>query len=144
VVALRNENRWGGRKLERRLRDLGDPVVPTAGTMTRILHRHSLIVPEASLAARPWTRFEHEQSNDLWQMDFKGWIELVDGRRCSPLTVLDDHSRCRARRLRTDRRAGGCASRSVVTGCRCASMPTMARRGEVLPSQDNSPRWVSG
>jgi transposase InsO family protein len=93
VVSLRNEHRWGGRKLERRLRDLGERVVPTAGTVTRILHRHGLIVPEASQAATPWKRFEHEQPNDLWQMDFKGWIELVDGRRCSPLTVLDDHSR---------------------------------------------------
>lgn len=93
VVALRKEHRWGGRKLERRLRDLEEPVVPTAGTMTRILHRHGLITPEASLAATPWKRFEHEQPNDLWQMDFKGWIELADGRRCSPLTVLDDHSR---------------------------------------------------
>jgi len=93
VVSLRNEHRWGGRKLERRLRDLGEPVVPTAGTVTRIVHRHGLIVPEASVAATPWKRFEHEQPNDLWQMDFKGWIELNDGRRCSPLTVLDDHSR---------------------------------------------------
>jgi transposase InsO family protein len=93
VIALRSEHRWGGRKIERRLRDLGDPQVPSAGTMTRILHRHGLIVPEASQAATPWQRFEHEQPNDLWQMDFKGWIELTDGRRCSPLTVLDDHSR---------------------------------------------------
>ncbi|WP_310700330.1 IS481 family transposase [Paraburkholderia sp. USG1] len=93
VVSLRNEHRWGGRKLERRLRDLGEPVVPTAGTVTRIVHRHGLTVPEASVAATPWKRFEHEQPNDLWQMDFKGWIELNDGRRCSPLTVLDDHSR---------------------------------------------------
>lgn len=93
VLALRQEHVWGGRKIERRLHDLGDPVVPTASTVTRILHRHGLIMPQASQAATRWQRFEHEQPNDLWQMDFKGWIELIDGRRCSPLTVLDDHSR---------------------------------------------------
>ena len=93
VVALRREHVWGGRKIERRLHDLGDVVVPTSSTVTRILHRHSLIMPQASVAATRWQRFEHEQPNDLWQMDFKGWIELVDARRCSPLTVPDDHSR---------------------------------------------------
>ena len=93
VIALRREHVWGGRKIERRLHDLGDLVVPTASTVTRILHRHNLITPQASEAAARWQRFEHEQPNDLWQMDFKGWIELLDGRRCSPLTVLDDHSR---------------------------------------------------
>lgn len=93
VIALRGEHVWGGRKIERRLHDLGEPVVPTASTVTRILHRHSLITPQASEAATRWQRFEHEQPNDLWQMDFKGWFELVDGRHCSPLTVLDDHSR---------------------------------------------------
>ena len=36
---------------------------------------------------------EHEHPNDLWQMDFKGYIELDSGRRCLPFTVLDDHSR---------------------------------------------------
>ena len=40
-----------------------------------------------------WTRFEHPQPNDLWQMDFKGHVGLADGRRLNPLTVLDDHSR---------------------------------------------------
>jgi transposase InsO family protein len=93
VIALRSEHVWGGRKIERRLHDLGDPVVPTASTVTRILHRHSLITPQASELATHWQRFEHEQPNDLWQMDFKGWFELIDGRHCSPLTVLDDHSR---------------------------------------------------
>ena len=37
-------------------------------------------------------RFEHELPNALWQADFKGHFETLKG-RCSPLTVLDDHSR---------------------------------------------------
>lgn len=33
-----------------------------------------------------------ELPNALWQADFKGHFETLKG-RCSPLTVLDDHSR---------------------------------------------------
>jgi hypothetical protein len=41
---------------------------------------------------KAWQRFEHEFPNALWQADFKGHFETLQG-RCSPLTVLDDHSR---------------------------------------------------
>ena len=40
-----------------------------------------------------FTKFEHENPNDLWQMDFKGLYPLEDKSRCHPLTILDDHSR---------------------------------------------------
>ena len=94
VVALRQEQpAWGGRKIRRRLQDLGYRDVPAASTVTDILHRHGLITPEASARAQPWQRFEHAEPNHLWQMDFKGWFVLRNGRHCSPLTVLDDHSR---------------------------------------------------
>jgi transposase InsO family protein len=71
---------------------LGESAVPSASTITAILHRHGLITPEASEAATPWRRFEHEAPNDLWQMDFKGPARLRRG-TCHPLTILDDHSR---------------------------------------------------
>ncbi|MGF6661527.1 transposase InsO family protein [Paraburkholderia atlantica] len=94
VVELRQAHpAWGGRKISRRLRDQGHMDVPAPSTVTGILHRHGLIEDAASAAATPWQRFEHAQPNELWQMDFKGWFALQDGRRCSPLTVLDDHSR---------------------------------------------------
>jgi transposase InsO family protein len=51
-----------------------------------------LISVQASEAATPWQRFEHEAPNALWQIDFKGHFETLAG-RCHPLTVLDDHSR---------------------------------------------------
>jgi transposase InsO family protein len=38
-------------------------------------------------------RFEKEAPNLLWQMDFKGWVPLLNQVRCHPLTILDDHSR---------------------------------------------------
>jgi len=83
---------WGGRKLRRRLLDLGQVKVPSPSTITSILQRHHLLTNEAALQHKPWTRFEHPQPNDLWQMDFKGDFALGRG-RCYPLTVIDDHSR---------------------------------------------------
>ena len=82
---------WGGRKIARRLQDLGlQSVAPS--TVTAILNRHGLISAQASAAATPWQRFEHEQPNALWQIDFKGYVDTPVG-RCHPLTLLDDHSR---------------------------------------------------
>jgi transposase InsO family protein len=93
VVALRQQHpAWGGRKIARRLGDLGHVHVPPASTVTAILHRHGLITPEASLCAQPWQRFEHEAPNALWQIDFKGDFDTAAS-RCYPLTLLDDHSR---------------------------------------------------
>jgi transposase InsO family protein len=83
---------WGGRKLRRRLLDLGHAQVPSASTITDVLRRHGLIDPAASARHTPVRRFEHAAPNDLWQMDFKGEFATGQG-LCYPLTVLDDHSR---------------------------------------------------
>ena len=92
VLALRREHpAWGGRKIARRLMDLGQARVAPS-TVTHILHRHGLISPAASDAARPWQRFEHDAPNSLWQIDFKGHFPTLAG-RCQALTLLDDHSR---------------------------------------------------
>jgi transposase InsO family protein len=94
VVELRQARpAWGAAKIARRMSDLGFDQTPSPSTVTRILHRHGLIAAESSTDASQWQRFEHEHPNDLWQMDFKGCIELDGGRRCLPFTVLDDHSR---------------------------------------------------
>ena len=93
VVALRREQpAWGGRKLRRRLQDLGHADVPAASTITAILRRHDLLPTDQPAGPTPWQRFEAEAPNRLWQMDFKGHFPLDQG-RCHPLTVLDDHSR---------------------------------------------------
>jgi transposase InsO family protein len=93
VLGVRSQHpAWGGRKIARRLKDTDQPA-PSPSTVTRILHRHGCISAAASEAATPWQRFEHAAPNDLWQMDFKGHIGLSCGRRCHPLTILDDHSR---------------------------------------------------
>jgi transposase InsO family protein len=81
---------WGGRKISRRLHDQG-LVSVAPSTVNSILHRYGLIAPAAP-EDKAWQRFEHELPNALWQADFKGHFETLKG-RCSPLTVLDDHSR---------------------------------------------------
>lgn len=94
VVELRLKHpAWGGRTLRKRLQTLGHSDVPSASSITRILHRHGLICPKDSFERQPHKPFERALPNDLWQIDFKGDFGLTCGERCYPLTILDDHSR---------------------------------------------------
>jgi len=89
VAALRRGRPdWGARKLAVLL--ARDGVTLPAGTVHRILIRRGLVRAEDRHPQAPG-RFEREQPNQLWQMDFKspkGWDQPV-----GPLSVLDDHSR---------------------------------------------------
>jgi transposase InsO family protein len=94
VLAVRSEHpAWGGRKIRKVLERSGlSP--PSASTITEILRRAGVLIGPGAGRARDWVRFEHAEPNDLWQMDFKGHFAMGGpGRRCHPLTVLDDHSR---------------------------------------------------
>ena len=70
-----------------------DTPPPVASTITAILRRHGQLDGPRTGQPRAWQRFEHPAPNDLWPRDFQGHFPLADGRRCHPLTVLDDHSR---------------------------------------------------
>jgi transposase InsO family protein len=91
VIALREETTWGGRKLRRRLQDLGHTPVPAASTCTAILRRADLLKKDQP--GGRLQRFERQLPNELWQMDHKGDFATQSGQRCHALTVLDDHSR---------------------------------------------------
>jgi hypothetical protein len=92
VLALRERHPvWGGRKIARRLRDLGHGGVPHPSTITHILKRHGVLAPRRAGEGARYRRFEHPVPNALWQMDFKGDFALRSG-RCHALTVLDDHA----------------------------------------------------
>lgn len=95
VQARQKHPAWGGRKLRRLLLNGGrDPSgVPSASTIGQILKRRGLIDADESDKHRAFVRFQKGQPNELWQMDFKGHVGMLDGGRCHPLTVLDDHSR---------------------------------------------------
>lgn len=88
----KDHSTWGGRKIRARLLAKGFDIVPAASTITDILRRNGKIAPEESDKHRSWKRFEYEEPNELWQIDFKGHFPLSNG-RCHPLTILDDHSR---------------------------------------------------
>jgi transposase InsO family protein len=93
VLSIRTEHpAWGGRKIARRLKDLGHEGVPAPSTVTAILKRHGVEVGRFGGGSSAFTRFERARPNELWQMDFKGHVALQAG-RLHPLTVLDDHSR---------------------------------------------------
>ena len=86
-------SRWGGVKIKEYLCTQGVEHVPSKTTIDNILKRHGRICPQESEKHKPFIRFEHENPNDLWQMDFKGHFATGDGVRCHPFTLLDDHSR---------------------------------------------------
>jgi transposase InsO family protein len=93
VLAVRTAHpSWGPRKIRVLLERAQVSPLPATSTLSAILHRHGQISDAATLAHRPFVRFEHAAPNQLWQMDFKGHFALQSG-RCHPLTVLDDHSR---------------------------------------------------
>lgn len=82
---------WGGRKIAAVLRR-EQGASPSPSTVTAILRRHGVALSREA-GGRPYTRFEHDRPNALWQMDFKGHVALRRSGRLHPLTVLDDHSR---------------------------------------------------
>lgn len=137
VLSLRDAHpAWGGRKLRRRLQDLGHEALPSASTLTGILRRNGRLDALQSAKHTAWRRFEHDAPNLLWQMDFKGHFAAGAG-RCHPLTVLDDHSRY-ALRLEA------CANQQAVT---VQDKLTGAFRRYGIPERmtmDNGAPWGSG
>jgi len=90
VLAVRDQHGWGPRKIVAYLRNQNQPTVPTR-TAAAILQRHKRIAIEPAPEVAD-QRFERSQPNELWQVDFKGYVEVAR-KKVYPLTVLDDHSR---------------------------------------------------
>ncbi len=90
VVALRQAYGWGGEKLVELLAAEG--IVVAARTIDRIIAREGLTRADVAPAAAR-RRFTRTAPNELWQMDAKGHYPLGAGRRCHPLSIVDDHSR---------------------------------------------------
>lgn len=94
VLAVRQQHpAWGGRKIRACLARSDFGSLPAASTITAILRRHGQLNAAESAKHRAYQRFERDQPNELWQMDFKGYFPLMAGGDCHPLTVLDDCSR---------------------------------------------------
>lgn len=94
ILKTRDEHpAWGARKLHRYLKDKGYHSLPAVSTISDILKRNNRIDLEESPKHTAFKRFEMDSPNELWQMDFKGHFAMDNGKRCHPLTILDDHSR---------------------------------------------------
>jgi len=108
VEKRKKEPGIGAVKLKRMLENEGMEDVPSHSTINVVFKRNGLITAEASEAATAHKRFEHEEPNQMWQADFKGYFVLGDGVHCHPLSIVDDHSRyclC-ADAMTNERRAG--------------------------------------
>ena len=94
ILALRADNPgWGARTIHTVLSNAGYTNLPCVKTVNNILNRYGCISSEESLKRQPFTRFEKELCNQMWQTDFKGEFRMADSNYCYPLTILDDHSR---------------------------------------------------
>jgi transposase InsO family protein len=91
VLEVRDRFGWGPRKIVAYLRSQDRPVPPVR-TAAAILRRHHRIAPAPATVPEELQRFERPEPNQLWQLDFKGFVE-IGRRKVYPLTVLDDHSR---------------------------------------------------
>jgi transposase InsO family protein len=148
ILQLRDEHpAWGGRKLRRRLQDLGHQDVPAASTVSGILLRHGRISEEASRKSQAFIRFEKAAPNDLWGMDFKGHFPLSSGGRCHPLTILDDHSRYSIGLRALDNERGESVQTELTGVFRRYGLPAAMLMDNGPPWGDThcegSPSWLS-
>jgi transposase InsO family protein len=104
ILAVRDAHHWGAAKIHAYLATRGVRL-PSERTVHAILVRNDRLKPPE--ADPPTQRFERTRPNELWQLDFKGPVE-VQRQKAYPLTILDDHSRyllrlvpCRDLRLTT-------------------------------------------
>jgi transposase InsO family protein len=135
IVAARQAHPvWGPRKLKA---VYDDGHWPALSTIAAVLRRHGCIHPSASAQHRPMLRFEHPVPNGLWQMDFKGDWCLPDGRRCYPLTVLDDHSRFLLTLHACSDQTTESVQAALEATFRCYGLPERML-------MDNGPPWSDG
>ncbi len=97
ILALRARYpTWGEDKLKARLeRTNPDINWPAHSTIGALLKRHGLTHPgKRRRHATPSSKLTSAKApNQVWAIDFKGWFETGDGKRCDPLTISDTASR---------------------------------------------------
>jgi transposase InsO family protein len=101
---------WGAPKLLRKLElALGADECPAESTVSEILRRHGLsrIVRRRRRATPSTQPFAAcQEANAVWCADFKGWFRTGDGKKCTPLTISDGHTRYLLRCQGLDRATG--------------------------------------
>lgn len=99
LVELREAHpKWGPKKLHvLLLRELPKTQVPSVRTLARILDRLGVPrlrrVRKSSTETRLKPAIDAKLPNQSWTVDFKGWWQTKDSKRCDPLTIRDACSR---------------------------------------------------
>ena len=98
MVRLKLAHRhWGPRKIRALyLRQHGQGA--SESSFKRVLAGVGLTQPRrrrqrSESGGRLWSGKRGQAPNEVWTVDFKGWWYDVQGQRCEPLTVRDEHSR---------------------------------------------------
>lgn len=98
ILALRQEltargTDAGAHTIRYHLEQEGTHPLPAASTIHRVLANNGFVTPQPQKRPRScWIRFQADQPNETWQMDYSDWT-LTGHRRVAILTILDDHSR---------------------------------------------------
>lgn len=98
VAEKRLHPTWGPKKIRRVLETKhGLESPPVVSTVGEVLKRHGMVAERRRRGAVFKVAREAltapERCNHVLGVDFKGWFETGDGRRCDPLTVTDLFSR---------------------------------------------------
>ena len=131
---------WGPKKLYAILKTEQDQgkypftTVPCKNTINRILQRNGLINTERSRQSKKIITFEYDYPNELWQMDFKGPVDLLNRSTCHPLTITDDHSRFNICLKACDNQREDTVKQALINAFRTYGMPY-----KILT--DNGPPW---
>lgn len=60
--------------------------LPSTSTINNVFRHNGLITKEASLAAKTYIRFEKDEPNEVWQVNFEGLF--FSGERGTVLSVI--------------------------------------------------------
>lgn len=96
VLDVRDRRNWGPRKIhafllqEAHRRGEPEPELPSIRTVASILARNARIATPTPTPELQ--RFERDTPNALWQVDFKGPVEVAR-HKLMPFSTIDDHSR---------------------------------------------------
>lgn len=98
ILAMRRAHpSWGPKKLRAKLCERAlQQSPPAASTIGELLRRKGLTQARKRrrhAVPNPGPLTVATSANDLWCIDFKGWLRTGDGARCDPLTVSDAYSR---------------------------------------------------
>lgn len=92
----KKKNKWGAKKIRvKLLEEFSEGMTPSVTTIHNVLRRSDLVkVRKRRRIVRPQHPvFDPTRCNEIWSIDHKGKFDLGNGRRCSPLTICDSHSR---------------------------------------------------